>query len=289
MFLKRSVQEILKEAAISIAENTPVTNFSAGSIARSIVETIAPEIGSGSDPDRASLYEFAQKVFDEGHVSKATEVSLDLIGGLFSYPRRVEEVRSEDGSLVEEPISDETYRYEITQVVPSMATANYAALRLALLTIQGVQDAVGKEYTHGTGSFSFLLIPQPGFSEEEVSHMMTEAIDATKAFGVRPNIILPVSIPTGVTVKLAFHEAVNEEEKGSIRFEVESHLFNYFSSYEMGQGFIYNDFVQEVMNVNKKIIDFEVLRFYLNNEPVLLTNHTVLEDERIVPENILVL
>ncbi len=289
MFLKRSVQEILKDAAISIAENTPVTNFSAGSIARSIVETIAPEIGSTNDPERVSLYDFAQKIFDEGHVSKATKENLDLIGGLFSYPRRIEQVRQEDGSLVEEPISDDAYRYEITQIVPSMATANYAALRLALLTIQGVQDVVGKEYTHGTGSFSFILIPQPGFDDGEVAEMMKEAMDATKAFGVRPNIILPIKIPMGVTIKLAFHETVTEEEKESIRFETESHLFNYFSSYERGQGFIYNDFVHEIMNVNKKIIDFEVLRFYLNNEPVLLTNHQILEDEWIIPENIQVL
>lgn len=58
MFLKRSVQEVLKDAAISISENTNITNFSPGSIARSIIEAIAPEIGSSGDTSRTSLYDF---------------------------------------------------------------------------------------------------------------------------------------------------------------------------------------------------------------------------------------
>lgn len=284
MFLRRSVQDVLKDAAVSIAENTPITNFSAGSIARSIVEAIAPEIGSSNDPKKSSLYDFAQQALDQGQISKATNTNLDLIGGLFSYHRRIEEVRKEDGSLVQEPISDDLYRYEITQVVPSMATANYASLRLALLAIQGVKDAIGKEYTHGTGSFSFILIPQAGFETKEVARLMSEAINTTKAFGVRPHIVLPVDVPADLHIKLAFHETTSEQQKINIRFDVQAKLQKYIASYEMGQSFIYNDLIQEVMNANDLIIDFEVLKFYLNNEPVLLMNQEILEDERIIPQ-----
>lgn len=289
MFLKRTTQEILRDAAISIAQNSPITNFSAGSIARSIVEAMAPEIGSTGDAERVSLYDFAQQVLDEGYISKATTDHLELIAGLFSYPRRTEQIRQADGTLVEKPISDEMYRYEITQIVPSMATANYSSLRLALLTIQGVQDVIGKEYTHGTGSFSFVLIPQYGFDEETIVAQMNAEIDRVKSFGVRPNIILTEKIPLEMTVKLVFHETTSDGQKGQIRFETQNAIQNYIGTLDRGSGLIYNDLVQEVMNAHNKIVDFEILKFYLNNEPVLLTNQSILEDERIVPQNIQVL
>lgn len=289
MFLKRTVQEVLRDSAIRIAENTPITNFGPGSIARSIVETLAPEIGSSDDEERVSLYDFAQMVLEQGQLPKATEKNLDMIGGLFNYKRRIEQVRNKEGTLVEQPISDDMYRAEIAQVVPAMATANYAALRLALLTIQGVRDVVGKEYTHGTGSFSFVLIPQGGFDDKELAKQMDEAMKKIKAYGVRPNIILPVNIPMQLTVKLAFHETTSEQQKVNIRFETEAKLYSYIAKSEMGQNFIYNDLVQEVMNANDKIVDFEIIKFYLNNEPVLLTNHDVLDDERIIPQEIKVI
>lgn len=294
MLLKRTVQEILRDAAVSIAQNSQVSNFSAGSIARSIVEAMAPEIGtssgtSGTDNERVALYDFAQQVLDEGYISKATTDHLPLIGGLFSYPRRIETVRQADGTLIEQPISDDAYRYEITQIVPSMATANYSALRLALLTIQGIQDVIGKEYSHGTGSFSFILIPQYGFDEETIVAEMNVAIDRVKSFGIRPNIILTEKIPLEMTVKLAFHETTNDSQKDQIKFETKNKIETYIGSLDRGVGIIYNDLVQEVMNAHAKIVDFEILKFYLNNEPVLLTNQSILDDERIIPQNIQVI
>jgi|GEM_PF-1798436 len=286
MFLKRSKQEILRDAAIILARNTPITNFSAGSIARSIVEAIASEIGTSEDPNRVSLYEFAQQVLDLGFLSRAKKTELDLIGGLFSYPRRKEQIRKEDGSLVEEPISDDMYRYEISQVVPSMATANYTSLRLALLTIQGIKDIIGKEYSHGTGSFSFIIIPQYGFDEKEIRAKVQEAVEKVKGFGIRPHILFPVSVPVDITVKLLFHETTSEPQKAHIRLETEQKLKSYIGQHEMGKGIIYNDLVQEIMNTHEKIVDFEILKFYMNNEPVLLTNQSILEDERLTPQYI---
>lgn len=286
MFLKRSSYEILKDAAATIAQNSPITNFSAGSIARSIIEAMAPEIGASNDSERTSLYDFAQEVLDQGFLSKAVDKQLDLIGGLFSYPRRVEEVRDENGNLVQQPISNDSYRYEISQIVPSMATGNYSALRLALLTIVGIQDIIPKEYSHGTGSFSFVVLVQYGYDEEDIIHKANLAIDETKSFGVRPNIITPVKVPVDLTMKLAFHETTTNTQKEHIRFNVESHIKEHIGTHELGQGLIYNDLVQEIMNVNNLIVDFEITSFYLNNELALLTNQQILEDEQLFPQNI---
>ncbi|MCD7910947.1 hypothetical protein KC480_05330 [Bacillus velezensis] len=289
MFLKKSVQEVLKDAAISISENTNITNFSPGSIARSIVEAISPEIGSSGDTTRTSLYDFAQQVLDEGFISKANGEYLDLIGDLFNYSRRSEQIRDENGNLIEELISDDLYRYELTQIVPSMATANETALRLSLLTIPGIKDVLGKEYTHGSGSFSFTLIPQPGYDTQDLATRVNEVIKSVKAFGIKPNIILPIDIPIDITIQLAFHETTSDQQKINIRYSVEGKLKKYFSGFEIGQHFIYNDLAQEIMNADIKILDFKVTQLYLNNEPVLITNHDILDDERFIPHSITIL
>lgn len=288
MFLKKSAQEVIRDAAIYLSRNTPITNFTAGSIARSIVESIAPEIGTTSDESRLSLYDVMQEVLDQGVISKATYNSLDLIGGLFTYPRRTEQVMNSEGVLVNELIDDDTYRYELTQVVPAAATANYAALRLACLTISGVQDIIGKEYSHGTGSFSFMLIVEYGFDEQSVLNNMLDAIKKVKAYGVRPSVMLPISVPVVLTIKLAFRETATDQQKTYARFEVQNKLQTYFGGFNIGQGVIYNDIVQEIMNADDKIVDFEILQMSLNNEPVLLTNHTILDDERIALQTITV-
>lgn len=287
MLLKRTAKEILRDAAVSIAQNTPITNFTAGSIARSIVEAMAPEIGTG-DSDHPSLYDFAQEVLNQGYISKATEEYLDLIGGLFSYPRRMQEVYKENG-LTNEPISDEMYRFELSERVHAAVAGNYASLRLALLTIPGVQDVVGKEYTHGTGSFSFVLIPEYNYDVHELKEKMNEKIKEVKSFGIRPNVILPVDVPFDVTIQLVFHESTSEQQKSYIRSEVKTYIHRYIGTFEKGKSIIYNDFVQEVMNVHNKIMDFKIIKFYLNNEPALLMNHEIMEDERIIPQNIQVL
>jgi hypothetical protein len=289
MFLKRSVPEILKDAAKSIAQNSPITNFSAGGVARSITEAMAPEIGTNNDPNRPSLYDFAQQVLDQGQLSKATDTQLDLIGGLFSYPRRTEQIRGADGVLFESKISNDMYRYEISQIAPTMATANYASLRFALLTIQGVKDIIPKEYSHGTGSFSFILIPQYGFNEQEIVTQMEAAIDKVKSFGIRPNVMLSEKVPVDLTVQLVFHESTSDPQKVNIRLETQNKIKDYIGKTERGKGIIYKDLIQEVMNTNNKIIDFELLKFYMSNEPVLLTNQDISEDEQLIPQNIVAL
>jgi hypothetical protein len=282
MLIKRTATEIIQEAMDKISANTPINNFHAGAIARAIVETMSPEY--------ESLYDFAIDVYKNGVLRYASGEHLDLIGELFNYPRRIDRVfDKEKNEFVDVPIDDDTYRYEISQRVHTAVSSNEEALRLACLAIPGVQNIIGKEYTHGTGSFSFILVTQYGFDEEAVKSEMETVIAKTKAFGVRPNVILPIEVPLELKIQLVFHEATSEPERDRIRFDVKSHLHSYFGNFGIGQSFIYNDFVQETMNIDKNIIDFQVLQFYLNNNPALLTNHTILEDERIRPKMIEVL
>jgi Baseplate J-like protein len=276
MLIKRTKQQIISLAVETVSQNTKINNFHAGAIARSLVEALGPEY--------ENLYDFAQDILDQGFLSKANDEHLALIGELFSYPRRMERVFDQENDIfIDQPIDTETYRYELSQQVHVAATANEAALRLAILQVPGVMNAIGKEYTHGTGSFMYILVPQYGFEAEEVLYNVKEAVQKIKGFGIKPTIVLPTVIPMEVTLQLVFHEALGETERQRIRTDTKAKIYDYVGNLSLGQPFIYNDMVQEVMNSDKNIIDFKVVEFYLNNEPALLTNQNILEDERIRP------
>jgi hypothetical protein len=282
MLVKRTSAEILREAMDKIAANTPITNFHAGAIARALVEAMAPEY--------EALYDFAIDVYRQGTLRYAKKKYLDAIGELFNYPRRTEQVFNKELNEWEEQlIDDETYRYELSQRVHTIASSNEEAVRLACLTIPGVQNIIGKEFTHGTGSFSLIVVVQNGFDEEAIRSEVEDAVMKTKAYGVRPHIMLPTPVLLDMRIQLLFPEGINDIERDQIRNEVQSQLYTYIGNFGLGQGFIYHDFVQEVMNINKNILDFQVLQFYLNDIPVLLTNHDILEEERIRPNVIEVL
>jgi hypothetical protein len=280
--LKRTANEVLQDAMQRIRDNTPITNFKPGAIARALVEAMTPEI--------SNIYEYADEVLNIGFLSKTSGEYLDLIGGLFSYPRRTVTVfNPTTGMTTETPIDDDTYRYEISQRVLTAANANYQALRLALLAVPGVSDVIGKEFTHGTGSFSFIIIPEFGFSLDSISSSCDAVLQEIKGYGIRHHVILPTQVPLELSIQLVFQDTATSNEKDKIRLDLKTNLYNYFGNFKMGQGFIYNDLVQQVMDSSEKIVDFTVVKFYLNNVPALLTNQTVDEDAMIVPTYIEVL
>lgn len=265
----------MRDAMKRIAGNTSITNFKPGAIARALMEAMAPEI-----PD---LYKYGEAILNVGFLSKATEDHLDLIGQLFNYPRRSVTLYDPKGILTTKLIDDDTYRYEISQRVLTAANANYQALRLKGLAVAGVDNLIGKEYSHGTGSFSFILITSYGFSALSVKAALETVFQDTKAFGNRASVILPKDVPLELEAQLTFKEATSNNDRDKIRFDTRTNLMNYFGNFNLGEGFIYNDLVQQIMSSDKNIADFTINKFYLGGEPTLLTNHSIYDDERIVP------
>lgn len=279
MLVKYSASEVVQHAVGYLGANTPITNFSAGSIARSIIESIAPEIGESSQ-ERSSLYEFMEEVLHQGFISQATEGYLDLFGVLFSYPRRTEQVTGDDGRLSYSLIDDETYRAELLQQVMSIMSANYTALRFNLLLVENVQDVIPMEYALGTGSFKFIIIEQQTSQSERTLSLCNEVVDKYKAFGIRPLVEIPTYVPVDLKIELQFLESTPASKKGIIRNAVNNALINYLLSIPMGSVLVYNDIVQNIMNVSEEIYDFTVLYYAIDSYPVMLMNQHVEKDER---------
>lgn len=280
MLVKYSAQEILGQALTYLQANTQITNFAAGSIARSIVESIAPEIGESDQENRGSLYKFMEDVLHQGYISRAKGDYLNLIGGLFSYPRRKEQVITEDGSMQLQFIDDDTYRAEIIQQVMSIMSSNYTSLRFNLLLVAGVEDVVPFEYAMGTGSFKFIIIEDRNYNSVEVLEACKKVVDRYKGFGVKPLIAYPDYVPVDLKIRLEFLDSVPAQKRTLIASTAKEVLINYLLDIPRGGVLVYNDIVQTIMNVSEEIHDFTVLYYAINEMPVMLMNQSIEKDER---------
>lgn len=277
----------MQNALTYLNANTAITNFSAGSIARSIVESIAPEIGEGSDDERGSLYTFMEEVLQQGYISQAKGPYLDLIGALFSFPRRYEQVyETESGQMNEVLIDDETYRAEILQQVMSIMSANYTALRFNLLRVGGVDDVIPIEYALGTGSFKFIIIPNINDPDEALLGECIRVAEQFKAFGVRHLLEFPTFVQVDFKVELQFLNSTTDSQKAMIREGVKTSIQEMLLTMPLGGNLVYNDIVQLIMNTSEEIYDFTVLHYAIDSEPVMLMNQSLHEEERFSVGNI---
>lgn len=280
MLVKYSAQEILGQALTYLQANTQITNFAAGSIARSIVESIAPEIGESDQENRGSLYKFMEDVLHQGYISRAKGDYLNLIGGLFSYPRRKEQVITEDGSMQLQFIDDETYRAEIIQQVMSIMSSNYTALRFNLLLVPGVEDVVPFQYAMGTGSFKFIIVEDRNYNSVEVLEECKKVVDRYKGFGIKPLVAYPDYVPVDLKIRLEFLDSVPAQKRALIASTAKEVLINYLLDIPRGGVLVYNNIVQTIMNVSEEIHDFTILYYAINEMPVMLMNQSIEKDER---------
>lgn len=165
---RKTSDTILNEMIESLRARTSITNFSAGSMARTLLEVVNAQLGD--------LYDALDTNLMQGFVSTASGTYLDYIGTLLSVQRETGE-------------SDEDYRYRITRRTLSMAQSNLTAVRLAVLGLPNVNDVVISEYLYGSGSFGLYLITDELVPSSALLQQAQAVVDEVKAFGVYGKVL----------------------------------------------------------------------------------------------------
>lgn len=282
MLIKYSVEEIVSRAFTYLSETTPINNFYAGGIARSIVESIAKEIGESGKESVSNVYRFMEEVLNQGYISKAEGPYLDLIGELFNYKRRKEWGLNEKGEEGEYPITDTEYRIELTQQLLILSSSNETALRFKLLMIPGIKDVIPEEYTLGTGSFKFTLIEEYGYSNQELLEEARKVLQATKALGVKYEVDFPKSIRFDIEIKQIFKAGISEVDVAISQAKVKAYIEQWIASKEPGEGIIYKELIKVILESSESLIDFEVISWKIDQKPIMLTNYNIDIDERFI-------
>lgn len=259
--MKKSREEILNDLDYRVRTLTDITNTDPGSVARTFLEVLTEE-----------FYEFYTELdlaVTMGFVSTAAGRYLDLIGALLDCERELDE-------------TDENYRSRIVNQVYVVAGANLTAIRLKALSVEGVNDVIFKEYSHGTGSFSCYVITDDVQTSNSVLSAVQSAIDDTKAYGIYAEVKSPVLIPVELMVRLVFSSDAGTAEKTTIRQSVMNAVRTYIDNLGMGETIIINEIIQVIMDVSTKIRDLDIYGMTVNGISQYVANTSCKWEERFI-------
>jgi len=157
--------------------------------------------------------------------------------------------------------SDDEFRYRIIHAHVGSAKSNETSVRLAALSIPGVIDVILREYAAGIGTFAVHVIAESPIPNVGLLSAVQQAVDSTRAFGIKALAQYPDYKGFEGTFKLRFVLGTTTDEKVLIMQQVRIAAELYINNLGFGGEFIANELIQRIMEVNDKIKDVSVVAF----------------------------
>lgn len=219
----------------------------------------------------------------QAFVTTAKGDFLDAIGVLLNCSRKNNE-------------NDEDYRSRITHQCLSLAMANETSIRLAVLSVPGVDDVILKRYSHGPGSFTIIPLINSSYNSNTIKSLVNDAVASVCSYGEKITIKLPSLKYIKLIISLAYSTNVTDVEKQNVAVNVREEIIKYINSLTTGETFIINELTQRIMNVQgnsasgsnstkydykkDEIINYSCTSFKINNQISLLINQGARWDEK---------
>lgn len=252
----KSYSELCKQVYDDFVENGFSTT--PGSIAKLFADIINKNI--------SGFYETLTTNHMQAFVTTATGDFLDAIGILLNCIRKTDE-------------TDENYKKRITSQCLTLARANETAIRLAVLSVKGVDDVVLKRYSHGPGSFTVVPIINND-NPSVLADIEAILLEDTASYGEKFTIKLPTAKLVKMVTNLIYSVSTTEVKKQNIAVKVREEIITYVNSLKTGQTLIINELTQRIMQVDDDIVNYSCTDFKINNQNCLYINQGARWDER---------
>ena len=193
---------------------------------------------------------------------------------------------------------DSNYRYRITNIVLAAEAANETALRLAILSTNGVADVILIPRYRGIGTFGAILKSVTPTVSQDLIDNVTANVSSILAYGDVPFIRKPIE--TGVAMSLIVHYdmALSDDDLTQIESDLTTKITDYVDNLDIGQSFYVNRMVSNLFSVSSHITNFgtpgypiDQMYIYqpstLNDNRVrstLIGDYTTATDERVIIE-----
>lgn len=180
--------------------------------------------------------------------------------------------------------TDNQLRSRMADAMLSRATGNIASLREASNIVPGVSEVRIRSHVNGPGTVEMTIIPvgnNPGNRVNEVSQANVEVV---RSAGCIVDIKGPRFVPFEVTILLRFRPDVGEGEKPAIRLAAQQAIVGYLETLRLGQQFVVKEMIQQVMDVNERILDFDIHCFAFRRRAQVIRNFQPDTDELIIPD-----
>lgn len=260
--------DLIMEETLAELEGMGIKDPPPGSVARIILTAINKQLDQ--------YYKTLNINHAQAFVSKAKDRFLELIGELLDCHR-----------LESERNDDEAYRYRITKQIQIVASSNYTAVRLAALSVDGVQDVVMKRFTHGTGSFSVYVVTEEPDTPQDVLDAVQEAINETQAFGIRGEVFKPVIRTVQIKARIVFNKKVTDLDRRLATAQAFDELKRYVNSRTVGEPLVINDIQSLIHTIHNQIEEVIIFDYKIDNRPVLAVDQVCAWNERFIESSLI--
>ena len=264
ILLDKSYEQIMKETLDELEGMGLDRN--AGGVARLLLSIMNKRLAG-----QGGYYETLKINHAQAFVSKATGPFLEHIGLLLDCKR-----------LPEEANDDEAYRFRITKQIQIVASANRMAVRLAALSVVGVQDVMMKRWTHGTGSFSVYVISDTPITPQELLDEVQRRINEVEAFGVRGEVYRPNMLPVEMKLRLVFNKTVPDLDRKLTIAQAQETARRYVNSRNVGEPLLITELNRAIKEIHQGIEELILFNYKLQSRPVLPVDQTCAWNERFI-------
>ena len=245
MIIVKKTLEELNELSLERLQAAGI-NSSPGSIARLFLSVV--------NEDLEEAYSNLHTYHVQHLLSTSEGEYVDHIGALLNCTRYEDE-------------TDADYKYRISKQTLSLEKANETAIRLSILSVEGVQDVVLQPYSHGPGTFSALLILDPVDQTDQIliRANVETALLSTVAYGTRFHIYEP--IPKEIKLRIKLHtDPISTSDFTDMVFLLKNEMIQFLNGQKIGEEFNAQELTKIILNADKRIKRFSALSFSLNDK-----------------------
>lgn len=187
--------------------------------------------------------------------------ALDMIGSLLNCKR--------NGN------NDEDYKYRISKQCLVLASSNETAIRLAVLSVDGVADVKLKPHGMGAGTFVVLVIVDNTINNPDaVLEKVRKQVSTTVGYGIKFRVDTPTLTRIKLGFKLYIKDTVTDFDAQTIRYDVRQAISDYINNLGIGEDIMIDQITQEIMNVSEDIVSHQNTSFYIDNQKALYVNQS---------------
>jgi uncharacterized phage protein gp47/JayE len=143
--------------------------------------------------------------------------------------------------------SDDNFRYRIQKEKISSEAANETSLRLGLLVIPGVADALPIRYARGIGTCDWLITSSSVIVSEDLITLCQEVIDERQGVGMSNLARSPILIGAEFSFSVSYKGKIEDRQKESIKNTIRNSVADYVNNLDIGEALILDQIVRIVL------------------------------------------
>ncbi|URZ18537.1 baseplate J/gp47 family protein [Clostridium felsineum] len=241
LLFDKSFEDLTKEADENL-RNLGFSN-SPGTVAKLLIDVVNKNI--------ADFYDCLRLNHVNNFLSTASDEFLDSIGLLLNCTRQEKE-------------ADDDYRDRISKQILNTASANETAIRLTLLSIDGIDDVILKNCCYGMGSFSVVIITDASREDKNVLEEARFKLQETAAYGIKFDVSTPILKEISLKIKLIMKDTEGSYVK-NIKEAVKENLNTYLRTRRVGENLRIKEIINKIMTSSEDILECKCEEFKIND------------------------